>query len=132
MFTFSRNERLKSRKLISRLFREGHSYMAYPLRVVWLPVSPEEQLAAGFDGIPAQLAISVPKRAFKSAVQRNRLKRRIREAYRLNKQAWYEQLAARELHLALMLVYVGKEELTYEEIAAGIKKLAKKFPGLSS
>lgn len=132
MFTFSRNERLKSRKLISRLFREGHSYMAYPLRVVWLPVGPEEVQATGFGDAPAQLAISVPKRSFKTAVQRNRLKRRIREAYRLNKTAWYNKLAADGLHLALMLVYVGKEELTYEEIAGGVKKMVKKFPGFSS
>ena len=132
MPTFSRNERLKSRKLISRLFREGHSYMAYPLRVVWLPVNPEEQQAAGYDGAFAQLAISVPKRAFKTAVQRNLLKRRIREAYRLNKSGWYEKLAAGELRLALMLVFIAKEELPYEEIAGGVKKMAKKFPGLSS
>lgn len=130
MSTFSRNERLKSRKLISRIFKEGQSYVAYPLRVVWLPVDAEGQLATGFGDTPAQLAISVPKRSFKTAVARNLLKRRIREAYRLNKNAWYEKLGAGNLHLALMLVYVAKEELPYADIENGIKKMVKKFPGL--
>lgn len=129
MHSFSRNERLKSRKLISRLFKAGHSYVAYPLRVVWLPVDEEEQQFAGFEGAPAQLAISVPKRSFKTAVARNLLKRRIREAYRLNKQHWYGKLSAGGPRLALMLVYIAKEELTFEEIESGIKKMVKKFPG---
>lgn len=127
MLTFSRHERLKSRKLIGRLFKEGHSYVAYPLRVLWLPADETAQAAVGFGDAPAQLAISVPKRAFKSAVERNRLKRRIREAYRLNKTAWYEKLHAGDQRIALMLVYVAKEELPFDDIAAGIRKMVKKF-----
>lgn len=127
MLTFSRHERLKSRKLIGRLFKEGHSYVAYPLRVLWLPADEMAQAAAGFSDAPAQLAISVPKRAFKTAVERNRLKRRIREAYRLNKTAWYEKLNAGDQRIALMLVYVAKEELPFDDIAAGIRKMVKKF-----
>lgn len=132
MLTFSRNERLKSRKLISRLFKEGHSYVAYPLRVVWLPVNEAEQQLTGFGDTRVQLAISVPKRSFKTAVARNLLKRRIREAYRLNKQDWYEKLAMANQHLALMLVYIAKEELAFGEIESGIKKMVKKFPGQAS
>lgn len=127
MLTFSRHERLKSRKLIGRLFKDGHSYVAYPLRVLWLPADETAQAAAGFGDAPAQLAISVPKRAFKSAVERNRLKRRIREAYRLNKSAWYEKLNAGDQRIALMLVYIAKEELPFDDIAAGIRKMVKKF-----
>lgn len=127
MLTFSRHERLKSRKLIGRLFKDGHSYVAYPLRVLWLPADETAQAAVGFGDAPAQLAISVPKRAFKSAVERNRLKRRIREAYRLNKSAWYEKLNAGDQRIALMLVYIAKEELPFDDIAAGIRKMVKKF-----
>ncbi len=128
MRTFSTNERLKSRKLIGRLFREGNSYIAYPLRVVWLPVSPDDPALATFLDARAQLAISVPKRTFKTAVQRNRLKRRIREAYRLNKQLFYEKLTGADQHIALMLVLVAKEEVPYAIIEAGVLKMIRKFP----
>lgn len=124
MFTFSRSERLKSRKTIGLLFRDGQSYMAYPLRVVWLPVSPE--VAARMD-TAVQIAISVPKRSFKTAVARNRIKRLIREAYRLNKHLLYEKLAGTEQRYALMLMYIAKEELPLAEITGGVKKMAKKF-----
>ncbi|MBK8969730.1 MAG: ribonuclease P protein component [Saprospiraceae bacterium] len=128
MRTFSTNERLKSRKLIGRLFREGNSYIAYPLRVVWLPVQPDDPALATFGEARAQLAISVPRRTFKTAVQRNRLKRRIREAYRLNKQLFYEKLTAADQHIALMLVLVAKEEVPYATIEAGVQKMIRKFP----
>ncbi|MBK8426159.1 MAG: ribonuclease P protein component [Lewinellaceae bacterium] len=91
--TFSRSERLKSRTLISRLFKDSHSYVAYPLRVVWLehpaPAHPDKQVST------VKVVISVPKRHFKTAVARNRLKRQIREAYRLHKHLFYEKLAGR-------------------------------------
>lgn len=127
MFSFSRNERLKSRKLISRLFREGNSYLAYPVRVVWLPIDAEAREAVGIGNMRVQLAVSVPKRVFKTAVARNRIKRRIREAFRQNKDPFYEKLAAPDLYVALMLIYVGKEELPFDAIAEGVKKMAKKF-----
>lgn len=130
MFTFSRHERLKSRRLISRLFREGNSFVAYPLRVVWLPVTEEEQALVSWGPAPAQLAISVPKRHHKSAVARNRLKRRIREAYRLHKMEFYARLALENRHIALMLVLLSKEDIPYSEIEAGIQKMIRKFPGV--
>ncbi len=129
MHTFSRNERLKSLILIGRLFRGGSSYVAYPLRVVWLPLDDQTREVVSLGEARAQLAISVPKRVFKTAVVRNLLKRRIREAYRLNKDAFYEKLTAADQHVALMLVYIGKEELSYKEIEQGVKKMIRKFPG---
>ncbi len=123
MFTFSRGERLKSRTLLSRLFREGNSYVAYPLRVVWLPVEPAD--AGDFR---VQVAVSVPRRAFKTAVARNRLKRRIREAYRLYKEKLYDKLSPADRRLAMMLVYIAKEELPYAEIEKGVKKMVEKMP----
>ena len=126
MPTFSKHERLKSRKFITRLFQEGQSFIAYPLRVVWLPV---EKLAhQEEDGPPAQVAISVPRRAFPSAVQRNRLKRRIREAYRLHKDVFYEQLLSSDQRIALMLVLVAREELDFAEMENGVLKMIRKFP----
>jgi len=128
MHTFSRCERLKSHTIIGRLFREGNSYIAYPLRVVWLPVLDSDSARAFFEENRAQLAISVPKRAFKTAVSRNRMKRRIREAYRLHKHDLYAKLAASDQRIALMLVLVAKEEIPYCDVENGILKLIKKFP----
>jgi ribonuclease P protein component len=123
MHSFSRLERLKSRTTIGKLFTEGHSFMAYPVRVVWL------ELPANTPA-PAQLAVSVPKRVFKTAVARNRIKRLIREAYRLQKTAFYDKLAAENRQpVALMLVYVAKETLTFREVQAGVSKMIRKFPG---
>jgi ribonuclease P protein component len=126
MPSFSRDERLKSRTLIGRLFKGGTAFLAYPLRVVWLPV--DGPAAEGAPAAPVQVAIAVPKRSFKTAVARNRLKRRIREAYRLHKDALYEKLAARQsAPVALMLIYIAREAVPYSEIEAGIKKMVRKF-----
>jgi ribonuclease P protein component len=121
LLTFSRAERLKSRKLISGLFKGGESLVAYPLRLVWT-LLPEDASAAS----PAQISISVSKRLFKTAVARNRLKRQIREAYRLQKAGFYEKLADRRI--ALMLMYIAKEALPYAEIEGGVRKMIRKFP----
>ena len=121
--TFARAERLKSRKVIGGLFKGGASLVAYPLRVVWTP------LPADFaPDAPSQVSISVSKRLFKTAVARNRLKRQIREAYRLQKAAFYDKLAGRRM--ALMLMYIAKEPLSYAEIEAGVRKMIRKFPEL--
>ena len=66
--------------------------------------------------IPAQLGISVPKRSFAKAVDRNTLKRRIREAYRKNKHLLYEVLQKKNLRIDLMMIYTAKEPLPYQEI----------------
>lgn len=124
MHTLSKEERLKSLKTISRLFKEGRSYVAYPFRVVWLPV--EEAYQSDF---PAQICISVPKRTFKTAVARNRLKRQAKEAYRLHKALLYQKLNADHQRIAIMLLYIAKEALPYTEIANGVVKMMKKFPG---
>ncbi|MFN0016114.1 MAG: ribonuclease P protein component [Saprospiraceae bacterium] len=128
MHSFSRCERLKSRTLIGRLFREGNSFMAYPLRVVWLPVEEGHSALRFFEENRAQLAVTVPKRAFKSAVARNRIKRQIREAYRLHKHELYEKLTATDHQIVLMLVWVAKENLLFGDIENGVRKLIKKFP----
>ncbi len=80
-FTFKKEERLCSKKLIDRLFNGGksHSLAAFPLRVVYMEQDREDEKPQ------VQVLISVPKRCFKLAVKRNRVKRQIREAYRQQK-----------------------------------------------
>ena len=125
-FRFQREERLKSQKVISRLFKEGRSFSCYPLRLVWLDIS-DYPLSKS----PIQFSLSVPKKNFKRAVDRNLLRRRVREAYRLHKHELYKTLNNNELYsnkfLAFMVLYTAKEELTYLEIEQGVKKMIYKF-----
>lgn len=89
LYRFGKEERLCSRKDIDRLFNGGgsHSMAAFPLRLVYMCESPD----AGMQ--PARVLVSVPKRCFRRAVKRNRVKRQIREAYRLNRHLLAAQTA---------------------------------------
>lgn len=113
--TLGSAERLKSRKLISKLFREGAAVNAYPLRFVWL----ETEYSEGRS--PVQMAPSVPKRKFKRAVDRNRLKRQIREAYRMRKPEVYDTLSD-DRNFVLMVLYIANEKLPYQRIAKAMAK----------
>ena len=122
-FTLHKDERLCSQKTIEDLFSSGESFLAYPLKVVYLKTTMEQSA-------PVQAAFTVSKRNFKRAVKRNLLKRRMREAYRLNKASLYGELAAKEAHIAIMFVYIAKdvaEHPTFDKamISAFKKLLAK-------
>jgi ribonuclease P protein component len=122
-FTFHSSERLKSRKIIASLFEKGSTQTlnAYPIRFVWTVVSEQSS--------PIQAAFSVSKRTFKHANQRNTVKRRMREAYRLHKHLMYEHLEGKAAQYAIMFIYNGKEEMPYADIERayqiGIKKWCK-------
>ena len=118
-FTFHKEERLCSQKIIGELFTSGESFLAYPLKVVFLKSEFPESY-------PVQAAFTVSKRNFKQAVKRNLLKRRMREAYRLNKSDFYEELAAKNLHIAVMFVFIGKDVVEYPAIEKGMKSAFKK------
>jgi len=115
MYTFKKEERLCSKKLIEELFHNGSSFLLYPFRIVWLPHAlPAE--------VPVQVVINVPKRRFKKAVDRNLIKRRIREVYRLNKSAeLYSYLEPHSAQLLLGIHYVGKDIAVYELIERKLK-----------
>ncbi|MCB0654808.1 MAG: ribonuclease P protein component [Saprospiraceae bacterium] len=109
------NQRLKHQKLIARLFKEGHSLFSYPFKLLWLPVESRS-------GSPFLFSVSIPKKTFPLAVQRNRLKRQTREAFRL------QQLDIPEYpgrSVALMYIYVGKEAISYTSIDRSIRYLTK-------
>ena len=124
--TLTKAERLCSKTELDRLFANGTSVFEFPFKFIFLPFNDES-------GYSVQVVFSVPKRTFKRAVKRNLLKRRMREAYRLNKQLLYEPLKANQQRISLMIIYVDKEVKNYATIEKGMikgmKKVLKKLPG---
>ncbi len=117
-FSLNKEERLCSQKVIEKLFAEGESFLTFPVKVVYL----KTELNTHF---PAQAAFSVSKKSFKRAVRRNRIKRLMREAYRLNKSEFYQQLGDRQL--AVFFIYVGKEMTNFAAIEGAFKKAMKRL-----
>ena len=120
-FSFKKAERLKSRKVIEQMFREGKSFGVYPLRLVFLKIEEPQNDA------PVQFTVSVSKKKFKTAVARNRVKRKVREAWRLNKNWLYEKMGNKEGQYAFMVIYTGKEDLPYRQIDRAIKTINRLF-----
>lgn len=109
--TFKKEERLSSQKIIGELFDKGSSFSfsAYPFRLVW-SIQPAYTY-------PVQVVISVSKRKYKHAVDRNRVKRLVREAYRKQKASvLYPAIDATKESLALMIIYTGNTIFTAKEI----------------
>lgn len=104
-FKYPKNEKLKSRKTIDLLFTEGKSVSKYPLRLVFTPIADEKE--------KIKFGVSVSKKHFKKAVDRNYFKRVLRECYRLNKHLIQTDL---EQSYAIMFFYQTKERLSYAEI----------------
>jgi ribonuclease P protein component len=121
-FSFPKSERLCSHTLIEELFTKGSSFVCYPYRVVYL-VTPLT------GGVSLQVLFSVSKKRFKRAVHRNLLKRRSREAYRLNRGELMDYLSENNQQIAFALVYVSSEQLSYTVLERGMKKALKKLQG---
>lgn len=126
-FSFRKNEKLCSKKVIDRLFAEGKSVFSFPLKFVYLETGLTTET-------PAQAGFAVSKKNFKRAVQRNLIKRRMREAYRLHKPDFYEAL--KEKQVAVFFVYTAKEIADYAVIESaiikGLKKLVREIQGKSN
>lgn len=119
-YTLKKSERLCSKKLIERLFGGGNrSFPTFPIRVVYMSVEPEESAA------DVSLLISVPKKRFKHAVKRNRVKRQIREAYRHHKHILLDALQESEKPRKMVLAFIWLDNKLHptEEISCKVKKL---------
>ena len=116
-YRFSREEKLKSRKRIRELFTEGTSVKTFPLKLLYLRVPPETP-------VTAQAAFSVPKRNFRKAVKRNRIKRLMREAYRLQKPYFFNKVPT---SYAFMFLYIGRQEPDFKKLNQAMNTLMEKF-----
>jgi len=123
-YSFKKEERLCSQKIIGDMFSSGESFLSYPLKVVF-------QKTESSQAYNVQAAFTVSKRNFKRAVNRNLLKRRMREAFRLNKPGFYDELATKELHIAVMFVFIGKDLIEFpiieKAMISAFKKLLSKI-----
>ncbi|MBQ8889107.1 MAG: ribonuclease P protein component [Bacteroidaceae bacterium] len=119
-YILNKEERLCSKKLIERLFAGGNrSFPTFPLRVVYMPLSSEENTA------DASILISVPKKRFKHAVKRNQVKRQVREAYRRNKYILLDALKAQETPCKMVLAFIWLDNKIHstEEVEYKVRKL---------
>ncbi len=131
-FTLHKAERVKSRKVIEQLFAAGRSFSLAGLRVYYL-LAPVPATLPGIANThlsdPLQAGMGVSKRHFKKAVHRNRIKRLLREAYRLQKLPLQEALANNPAELRVFFIFTGKElplfEFVQQQIAAALKRLHK-------
>ena len=101
-FSYNKFEKLKSRKQIELLFAQGKSISSFPVKVFYLPVehTPEH---------PVQVGVGVSARNFKKAVDRNTIKRRMREAYRLHKLPLHEYLMAEQKSVTVFILWIDKQ-----------------------
>jgi len=113
MQTFSKDERLCSKPLIEKLIQKGNSFNGFPFKISWMEIQESTS--------PLKILISVPKRKFKKAVDRNKIKRLIREAYRKNKHLIIDCLEGKKI--ILLLVYLPKTIIDYAETEEKIKEV---------
>ena len=121
-FKYSKKDKLKSKKRIEQLFTEGKAVTAYPLRLVYLKTEFED------DSI-IKTGVSVSKRLHKTAVARNRIKRQLREAYRLNKPLYFNNSST---SYAFMILYLSKDGITFDKLNNSMKLLFEKFTDKTS
>ena len=116
-YTFKKSEKLKSKKLIEQLFVEGKSVSVFPLRLVYLQTSLD-------NNVSTKAGVSVSKRNFKKAVDRNRVKRLLREVYRLNKGQFFNNTTTQ---YAFMILYIGAEIPDFNVLESKMKLLFEQF-----
>lgn len=114
---YGKKDKLKRKKDIELLFTKGKVITAYPLRLIYLKTEFN-------DGSVLKTGVSVSKRLHKTAVARNRIKRLLREAYRLNKPLYFNNSST---PFAFMILYLSKDGTTFDKVNTNMKLLFEKF-----
>ena len=124
--TFTKAERICSKLLIDKLFTGGNASMAaFPLRAVYMFIDAEDEKLSLKS--PISVLISVPKRKLHLAVDRNNLKRQVREAYRRNKQSLYALMEEKKLHLAIAFICISDQPSETEQVTRAVKKVLRRI-----
>jgi ribonuclease P protein component len=118
--TFSRNERLCRTRLIEELFEKGNAFYTSVFKVFW--AIPGSSIPS-----PAQVAVSVPKKGFRHATDRNLLKRRIRESYRRRKHSLYSFLQEEGICITFILIYRSSKIADYDAIDRAVEEVIEKL-----
>ncbi len=121
MFTFSKYERLRSRQLINETLNKGEIIFVHPFKLYYLISKNNENKSS------VQFTVSVPKRIFKRAVDRNRIKRLIKESFRLNKSDFQKSESFNSIDISLFLIYIDKNILNFETANSKIRLLLQKL-----
>lgn len=119
--TFPKSEHLYGIKTIERLYNQGSVFVSYPFRVVYFMVEDKTE------SVPVRVMVGVSKKKFKNAVDRNRIKRLMRETYRLNKSRLIEFMRENDLNVHLAFQYISDEVIPFAEMNSKMEKALTKL-----
>lgn len=122
-FSYNKAEKLKSRKLLEQLFAQGKTFLVFPIKVFYLPLANVE------NEVVVQVGVGTSSRNFKNATNRNRIKRLLRESYRLNKLPLHNFLKEQHKNVVVFFLYIDKtlpqQPLLQHKMPLVIEKLIK-------
>ncbi len=119
--TLGREERLRNNLSIQELLKHGRTVSLFPLKIYWnLSADPRQKY-------PARAAVSVPRRKYRKAVERNLMKRRLKEAYRLNKYMLYDPLDRRQLKIHLIILLLSDEFIPFAQLETNMRGIFRKL-----